>query len=132
MQRICRRFAKLAEEKGYQTITFDLLEHGERKNDFYRCDIWNGINDLNKIADYAFLKWTNVSLFACSLGAFFSLNAYERRVFSNCLFQSPVLDMVFLIIKMFEWFDVTEERLKLEKEIFTPIDTLRWEDYQYI
>lgn len=33
-------FAKIAETKGYQTLSFDLPEHGERKDMDYRCDIW--------------------------------------------------------------------------------------------
>ena len=42
-------FARIAENKGYQTISFDLPEHGERKSENYRCDIWNGISDLHQI-----------------------------------------------------------------------------------
>lgn len=125
-------FAKIAETKGYQTLSFDLPEHGERKGTDYRCDIWNGMRDLSVIADYAFTRWKDVSLFACSLGAHFSLNTYAERRFRKCLFQSPVLDMEYLIKQMFIWFDVTEERLSVEKEIPTPIDTLRWDYYQYV
>ncbi|MBP1927189.1 alpha-beta hydrolase superfamily lysophospholipase [Sedimentibacter acidaminivorans] len=125
-------FAKIANSKGIQTLSFDLPEHGERKDNDYRCDIWNGMRDLSAIADYAFSYWKNISLFACSLGAYFSLNTYADRKFTKCLFQSPVLDMEYLIKQMFIWFDVTEERLCIEKEIPTPIDTLRWDYYQYV
>lgn len=57
-------FAEIAEKKGYQTLSFDLPEHGERTdgNDWY--DIWNGMHDLNVIADYAFSKWNHVFLYA--------------------------------------------------------------------
>jgi hypothetical protein len=125
-------FAGIAEKKGYQTISFDLPEHGERKGENYRCDIWNGMRDLSLIADFAFPKWTVVSLFACSLGAYFSLNAYQNRNFSKCLFQSPIVNMEYLIREMFIWFDVSEERLRSEGEIQTPIDPLRWDYYQYV
>lgn len=125
-------FATIAEKKGYQTLSFDLPEHGERKDEAYRCDIWNGIHDLTAIADYAFPRWQSVSLFACSLGAYFSLNAYAERHFDHCLFQSPVINMEYLIQQMFTWFHVTEEQLSLEKEIPTPIDLLRWDYYQYV
>lgn len=125
-------FAAIAEQKGYQTLSFDLPEHGERTDDYYRCDIWNGIQDLTVIGDYAFSKWSEVSLFACSLGAYFSLNAYANRTFRNCLFQSPVLDMEYLIRQMFVWFQVTEERLFAEQEIATPVDLLRWDYFQYV
>jgi len=43
-----------------------------------------------------------------------------------------LLDIEYLIKQMFIWFDVTEERLCIEKEIPTPIDTLRWDYYQYV
>lgn len=33
--------AKIAEQKGYQTISFDLPQHGERTEESARCDIWN-------------------------------------------------------------------------------------------
>ena len=40
--------------------------------------------------------------------------------------------MEYLIQQMFLWFRVTEERLCVEKEIPTPVDTLRWDYYQYV
>lgn len=126
------QFAQIAEKKGFQTISFDLPEHGERSNSDYRCDIWNAMNDLSLIADYAFSKWKDVSLFACSLGAYFSLNTYVDKKFSKCLFQSPMLDMEYMIRQMFQWYDVSEERLFLEKEIPTPFETLRWDYFQYV
>lgn len=127
-----KSFAEIADKKGYQTISFDLPEHGERKDDNYRCDIWNGMHDLTLIGDYAFSRWKEVSLFACSLGAYFSLNAYADRKFAKCLFQSPIVNMEFLVKQMFVWFHVTEEKLYLEKEISTPVDILRWDYFQYI
>ena len=63
--------AKIAEQRGYQTISFDLPGHGERKDEDERCDIWNGIRDLTVIGDYVFANWKEVSLYACSLGAYF-------------------------------------------------------------
>lgn len=125
-------FAVLAAEKGYQTLSFDLPQHGERTDETDRCDIWNGIRDLNCIADWVFPRWEDVSLFACSLGAFFSLHAYADRPFRRCLFQSPILDMEYLVQQMMLWFDITEERLAAEKEIDNPVDPLRWDYYQYI
>lgn len=126
------QFAEIAEKKGYQTLSFDLPEHGERNDSSYRCDIWNGMNDLASIADFAFLQWKEVSLFACSLGAYFSLNTYIDKPFKKCLFQSPMIDMEYMIRQMFQWYDVTEEILCKEKEISTPFDTLRWDYFQYV
>lgn len=124
-------FAALAESRGWQTLSFDLPEHGER-SDAARLDIWNGVHDLNVIADYAFRHWDHISLYACSLGAYFALNAYPDRLFEKCLFQSPIVDMQWLVEQMMQWYHVTPERLQKEGEIDTPIDPLRWDYYQYI
>lgn len=125
-------FARIAENKGYQTISFDLPEHGERKSENYRCDIWNGISDLHQISSYTFANWKSVSLFACSLGAYFSLQAYKDITFEKCFFLSPIVNMEYLIKNMFQWFHVTEEMLYTKREIPTPIDTLSWDYYQYV
>lgn len=125
-------FAEIAAEHGFQTLSFDLPEHGERAGEPDRCDIWNGVRDLNIIADWVFSRWDDVSLFACSLGAYFSLHAYADRPFKRCLFQSPVVDMAYLVQLMMTWFGVTEARLEAEKEIATPIDPLRWDYFRYV
>lgn len=126
------QFAVIAEKKGYQTISFDLPEHGERTDRSCRCDVWNGMKDLTAVADYVYENWAEVSLFACSLGAYFALNTYSDRKFEKILFQSPIVDMKWLVDHMMLWSDITEERLKCENEIETPIDTLRWDYYTYI
>ena len=125
-------FAALAEERGYQTLSFDLPRHGERQAEDTPCDIWHGVDDLRLIGAYVFPRWREVSLFACSLGACFSLHAWQDRPFRRCLFQSPIVDMDWLIRQMMGWFGVTEERLRREREIPTPVDVLSWDYWQYI
>ncbi|WP_300685667.1 alpha/beta hydrolase [Acutalibacter sp. 1XD8-36] len=126
-------FAVIAESKGYQTISFDLPEHGERaENHEYRCDIWNGIRDLKLIAGYAFKHWKAVFLYGSSLGAFFSLHAYKELPIKKCLFQSPIVDMEHLIKKMMAQLSVTEDDLRKRGEIPNPIDPLRWDYYRYV
>lgn len=124
--------AEIAARRGYQTVAFDLPQHGERVNESARCDIRNGIRDLTAVGDYVFDRWNEVCLYACSLGAFFSLHAYQNRHFARCLFQSPILDMEYLVGQMMTWFDITPERLEREKEIDTPIDLLSWDYFQYV
>lgn len=127
-----KEFAAMAEKKGYQTISFDLPKHGQRKNEGYPCTIENAIHDLKQIADYAFSNWEHVSLYGCSIGAYFSLQTYIDRKFEKCLFQSPILDMEHLIKKMFVWFNISEEQLYNKQEIVTPIETMSWTYYQYV
>ena len=124
-------FAPIAAEKGYQTLSFDLAQHGERK-DGARLGVFSGMRDLNAVADYAFSHWKHVSLYACSIGAYFSLQTYGNRPFEKALFQSPIADMGYLVGKMMEWFRVTPEELKEKGVIDTPVDPLRWDYYQYI
>lgn len=124
--------ARIAQAKNYQTISFDLPRHGERKDEENRCDIWNGVHDLTVVADYVFSRWREVNLFACSLGAFFSLHAYPEFLFQKCLFQSPILDMEYLIGQMMLWFDISEQQLEWEQEVDTPIDVLSWKYYRYV
>ena len=124
--------AEVAAENGFQTISFDLPQHGERKSEARRCDIWNGMHDLTTVGDYVFRRWKEVSLYACSLGVYFSLHAYRDRPFAKCLFQSPILDMEYLIRRMFMWFGITEERLEREKEIDTPIDLMTWDYFRFV
>lgn len=125
-------FARIAEEKGFQTLSFDLAQHGERAGEPERCDIWNGIRDLNQAADYAFAHWKQVNLYGCSLGVCFSLYAFADRPFGRCLFQSPILDMEYLIRQMMLWFGVTETQLEQAGEVDTPVDVLSWPYYQYV
>ena len=123
--------APIAAEKGYQTLSFDLAQHGER-TDEAKLDVFSGIHDLNTAADYAFSQWKHISLYACSIGAYFSLQAYANRSFEKSLFQSPIADMGYLVGKMMQWFRVTLEELEKKGIIDTPIDPLRWDYYQYI
>lgn len=125
-------FAEIAEAKGCQTISFDLPCHGERRDESYPCDIWNGMRDLGEIYDFAKEKWQSMSLFGCSIGAFFALNAYGGLPFEKALFQSPIVDMNLLIHNMFAWFRVTEEELREKGEIPTPVETLSWKYYTYV
>lgn len=124
-------FAALAEEKGYQVISFDLPEHGER-TDGERCDVWCGKRDIEEIYDYSKSRWSHLSLFACSIGAYFSLNALDEKKIEKALFQSPIVDLRSLTEDMMLWFGVSKERLEKEKEIETPIDVLRLDYYNYI
>ena len=90
------QFASIALEKGYQTLSFDLAQHGER-TDETKLDVFSGIHDLNAAADYAFSHWKHISLYACSIGAYFSLQTYADRLFEKALFQSPIVDMKWLV-----------------------------------
>jgi len=126
-------FAEIAVRKGYQVLSFDLPEHGERKKEAYRCTVQNGVHDLQVISDFVNTRWNNISLYGCSLGAYFSLVAYQDIPFNKCLLLSPILAMEQLIKNMMEWFNVSEELLEEKQEITTLIgETLSWQYYSYV
>ena len=64
--------------------------------------------------NYVEKHWKNVSLFACSIGAYFSLMTYAEKSFSKCLFLSPIVDMKQLIEDMMKWYSVSEEELQAQ------------------
>lgn len=126
-------FAEEATAVGYQVLSFDLPEHGERKDENYACKVQNCVKDLNTIMTYAKSLSNNISVFACSMGAYFSLLAYSNETLQQCLFFSPVVNMQRIINNMMTWFNVSESRLETEKEISIPIgQTLYWDYYCYV
>ena len=128
-----RGFAEKAVQKGYQVLSFDLPEHGDRANEDYPCMVWNGVHDLDVIGKYAEQNWSDICLFGNSLGAYFSLLAYKDFPLRKCLFLSPVLDMERLIRNMMEWSRVSEQELKGKREIAASIgETLYWDYYCYV
>ncbi len=126
-------FAEEATARGYQVLSFDLPEHGDRKDGNYPCKVQNCVRDLNSIMRYAQLISSNISLFACSMGAYFSLLAYKQNTLKQCLFLSPVVNMERLINNMMIWCNISENKLKEEKEIKTTMgQTFYWDYYCYV
>ena len=105
-------FAEEAVKKGYQVLSFDLPEHGDRKGNGYKHDVQNCVSDLTAIIMYGQTISNNISLFACSMGAYFSLLAYRDLSLNQCLFLSPVLNMELIINNMMSIFKVCRECLK--------------------
>jgi len=125
-------FAEKAISKGFQVLSFDLPEHGERKDEDYPCMVWNAVHDLGVIGKHARQNWNNLCLFGSSLGAYFSLLAYQDFPLKKSLFLSPVLDMEHLNTKMMKWFGISEKELEERREIPTPMgETLYWDYYCY-
>lgn len=126
-------FAEEAIDKNYQVLSFDLPEHGDRKGEGYACKVQNCVRDLTAIMEYVKTISSHISVFACSMGSYFSLLAYRDLPLKQCLFLSPVLNMEKIINNMMTWFNVSEDRLKAEKEIETPIgQKLYWDYYCYV
>ena len=120
--------------KGYQLISFDLPEHGERKIDTnYLCKVQNCVNDLKQIIEYAKVNYNEINIWACSIGAYFSLLAYKDEDLKQCLFLSPVVNMKIIIENMMLWSNTTEKEINEKQEIKTDFgQTLYWDYYLYV
>ena len=120
--------------KGYQLLSFDLPEHGDRKdNKESLCNVQNCVNDLKQVIEYAKENYTEINLWACSMGAYFSLLAYKDENINRCLFLSPVVNMKVIIDNMMVWSNTTENELEEKQEIKTDFgQTLYWDYYKYV
>ena len=128
-----QRFAKIAIPRGYQVLSFDLPEHGDRKGENYPCVVWNCVHDLEIIGKYVCENWNDICLYGCSLGAYFSLLAYKDLPIRKCLFPSPVLDMERLIQNMMGRFNISEQELREKQRIPTPMgEALDWDYFCYV
>ena len=120
--------------KDYQIISFDLPEHGERIRDKdYICNIQNCVTDIRKIYKYAMENFQFVDLWACSMGAYFSMGALQKEKIRNCYFLSPVVNMQNVIETLMQYANVTVETLRREKVIKTNFgETLYYDYYEYV
>lgn len=122
--------AQNAIKKDYQVLSFDLPEHGDRINSDYECNPQNSVSDLVAIYNYVTSLASEIYLFACSIGAYFSLLAYHKLKINSALFLSPVVDMEQIIQNMMNGFQVSKHRLETEKRISLPIGkVLDWDYY---
>lgn len=131
---VIRLLAENITTKGYQVLSFDLPEHGERKSDEnYLCKVQNCINDLKQVIEYVKSNYSEISIWACSMGAYFSLLAYKDEYIKQCLFLSPVVNMKIIIDNMMMWSNTTEKELAEKLEIKTDFgQTLYWDYYLYV
>ena len=131
---VIKILAKEVVSKGYQLLSFDLPEHGERKdNTNYLCKVQNCVNDLKLIMEYAKANYEEINLWACSMGAYYSLLAYKNENIKQCIFLSPVVDMKVIIDNMMLWSNTTENDLREKQEIKTDFgQTLYWDYYLYV
>lgn len=127
-------FAEKAVQRGFQVLSFDLPEHGGRKEEeSCPCVPWNGVRDLAAIGEYARRGRGGVYLYGSSLGAYFSLLAYRGFPLVKCLFLSPILDMERLIQNVMRQLGVSGQTLEEKGEIPVPGgDALRWDYYCYV
>lgn len=125
-------FTKIVAAKGYQVLSIDLPGFGERRSEIDSFVPWKVVPELDNIMAYLQKNYQQISLFANSIGVYFSLMAYQNIHFHKCLFVSPILDMKTHIKNAMDHNGVTVEQLRLEQTIkVNPQKTLSWEYWQY-
>lgn len=123
--------SKCAIERGYQVISIDLPEHGDRKDD-KKLVPWVCVDEIQKVYQYVQNGQKEISLFGCSIGAYMSMIALNDKKIKKSYFLSPIVNMSYLIQGMMYGFNITEERLEQKKYISLPIgQTLDWNYYKY-
>ena len=124
--------AEIVYPMGYQVLSIDLPGHGERTGKMERFVPWEVVPELQAVYANTQKRWKRISLYANSIGAYFSLLALRDVKLEKSLFVSPVLDMEKLIRDMMGWAGVTQEQLKEAGEIPTAFgETLSWNYLTY-
>ena len=95
----------------------------------YKSDTpWEAKVEFSDYYDKISVGFDEVYLIVNSIGAYFSLHALNKKNIKKAFFISPVVDMEKLIINMMKWANVSEEQLKIQKEIPTNFgETLSWD-----
>ena len=74
-------FAGTAERFGYQVVSFDVRSF----------DPVNTLPELEGVYSFAAERWENVSLYAVSIGVWYSMVCFRGRSFAQTLLVSPVV-----------------------------------------
>lgn len=119
------KMAEVATAKGYCVLSFDLPQHGDRRGDDYICVPHTCSGDLKFMYDYAKEIAENVSIFACSMGAFYCMLLYPQLDVRQMLFLSPVVDSLRIVEDLKSLFNISDEVLEAEQTIYLS-DDQRW------
>lgn len=101
--------------------------------DYKSHNPWEAKNEFSNFFNLHSKGYNSVILIANSIGAFFSLNSFHEKKITKALFISPIVNMEKLIADMMIWANVTEDELRIKKEIPTEFgETLSWEYLCYV
>ena len=123
-------FAQIACESGWQVLAVDLPEHGGRTDGALLLP-WVAVPELRGVMRYAQANWQHVNVYAVSIGAWLSMQAFGGQA-EKCLLLSPLVDMEGFIRRSMQQSCVSEERLKAQREIDVPNgQPLSWDYFVY-
>ena len=125
-------FAELAIPNGWQVLSVDLPEHGERKAEQGTFNPWTAVPELNGVIAFMQSRYNRLSLRANSIGAWFAMQTANGEAFEKAMLVSPVVNMQNLIERMMSWAGVSADDLQKQGEIPTAFgETLSWRYYVY-
>ncbi|MEE8758645.1 MAG: alpha/beta hydrolase [Bifidobacterium sp.] len=120
-------FADVVCPAGYQVLSIDLPEHGDRQGEHDLFNPWTVVPQLREVLGYMRSRWRDVGLRATSIGAHFSMLAFQGTELRRALFVSPIVNMELLIADMMQKAGVSEQDLEARHEIVTDDgQTLSW------
>ena len=124
--------AEEAVKKGYRVLSFDLPQHGERVYETDRLLPDNCARELQRL--YAAIRQQagSVSLFGCSMGAYFQLLAFGEAEIDTAWFLSPVTDMLPVIQNLMAYCQVTEQELRERVLVENGIEPLYYPYYEFV
>lgn len=110
---------------------------------FKNCDVigldyssqnpWDACIEFPKLFDDASINYNSIEIICNSIGAFFAMNALNKKNIARAYFISPIVDMEKLINDMLSWANCTLDDLKKKKEIKTSFgETLSWDYLCYV
>lgn len=124
--------AEEAVKRGFQVLSFDLPQHGERvyEPDFIMPD--QCVRELKAVYAYAKERVEKLSLFGCSMGAYFQLLAFADAEIDRAWFLSPVTDMERIIHNLMGYCRITEEEFREKGMVENDIEPLYYPYYDYV
>lgn len=87
--------------------------------DYQAQNPWEAQKEFSSFFEVHSQVYDSVTLIANSIGAFFSMSALTEQQIAQAILISPVVNMEKLIVDMMMWANVTEEELRIKKEIPT-------------
>ena len=124
--------AREAVRRGYQVLSFDLPRHGERVYETAPLMPDECVRELRGMYAYAAARARTISLFGCSMGAYFELLAFAKAELERVWFLSPVTDMERIIRNLMAYCQVTEETFRERVSIDNDIEPLYYPYFDYV
>lgn len=122
----------VAVPRGHQVLTFDLPGHGSRPGSPDELRISDAAGEVAGMWAWAGEHFPRRRCFATSLGAYLSLVSIPADSLEEAWLLSPVTDMGALVRGLMSMFDITEDDLRQQQTITTPVETLDWTQYRFI